>query len=91
MRSLTDEDRDAIIANVYAGRKIEAIKVYRQATGQGLKESKDFIEAIELRLREESPERFQAPAPAGCGPGVVAVILLTALLAGIAGLALLLG
>jgi hypothetical protein len=91
VRQLTDQDRDAIIANLYAGQKIAAIKVYRQATGQGLKESKDFIESIESRLREESPERFQTAAPAGCGPGVIAIILLTALLAGIAGLVLLLG
>jgi hypothetical protein len=90
VRNLTDQDRDAIIAHIFAGRKIAAIKVHREATGEGLAESKRFIEALEARLREESPEGFAAAAPAGCGPGVVAVILLTAILAGAAGLALLL-
>jgi ribosomal protein L7/L12 len=32
------------------GRKIEAIKIYRDATGEGLKESKDAVEAIERTL-----------------------------------------
>jgi hypothetical protein len=85
---LTDQDRDAITASLYAGRKIEAIKRYRQVTGKGLKESKDFIEALEARLREQSPEPFQGPS--GCGAGVVLIIMLSALLAGSAGLILLL-
>jgi hypothetical protein len=89
VRELTDDVRDAIMAHVFAGRKIDAIKVHRQATGQGLVESKRFIEALEARLREESPGRFEATVPAGCGAGVIAVMLLTAILAGVAGLALL--
>jgi ribosomal protein L7/L12 len=32
---------------VRAGKKIEAIKLYRELTGEGLKESKDAIEALE--------------------------------------------
>jgi hypothetical protein len=30
-----------------AGRKIEAIKLYREATGVGLKEAKDYVEEVE--------------------------------------------
>jgi hypothetical protein len=90
LRDLTDQDRDAIIGHLYAGRKIAAIKAHRLATGQGLKESKDFIEALEARLREDAPEKFEAASPAGCGPGVVAVVLLTAILAAVSGLVLLL-
>jgi hypothetical protein len=41
-------------------------------------------------LREESPDRFKYAANAGRGAGVIVIILLTAILAGIAGLALLL-
>jgi ribosomal protein L7/L12 len=33
------------------GNKIEAIKVYREATGCGLKEAKDAVEAIEYMLK----------------------------------------
>jgi Ribosomal protein L7/L12 C-terminal domain len=86
---LTDQHRDAIIASLYAGQKIQAIKQYRLATGQGLKESKDFIEALEARLREETPDRFQSGPPAGCGAGVLVIVMLSAILAGAAGFVLL--
>ncbi|HEY7349566.1 MAG TPA: ribosomal protein L7/L12 [Ktedonobacterales bacterium] len=33
------------------GKKIEAIKVYREQTGLGLKEAKDTIDAIERQMR----------------------------------------
>jgi hypothetical protein len=89
LADLTDDQRDAIIASLYAGRRIDAIKQYRVATGHGLKEAKDFIDALEVRLREESPELFQTAAPAGCSGGVVVVILLSAILAALVGLALL--
>ena len=32
------------------GNKLEAIKVYQQMTGSGLKESKDAVEALEQKL-----------------------------------------
>jgi len=40
-----------VLQQVRAGRKIEAIKLYRQATGLGLKEAKDAVEAIERAAR----------------------------------------
>jgi hypothetical protein len=55
------EIRDAI----FAGRKIEAIKLYRQYTRQGLKEAKDAVEDLEKKLRSESPERFLVDEPEG--------------------------
>jgi ribosomal protein L7/L12/DNA-binding beta-propeller fold protein YncE len=39
-----------------AGKKIEAIKVYREAAGAGLKESKDVVEAFEAGRPLEFPE-----------------------------------
>lgn len=36
---------------IRAGRKIEAIKRWRESTGQGLLEAKQAIEALERRLR----------------------------------------
>ncbi|HEU5368473.1 MAG TPA: ribosomal protein L7/L12 [Ktedonobacterales bacterium] len=33
------------------GKKIEAIKVYREQTGTGLKEAKDYIDALERQMR----------------------------------------
>jgi|SRR5215468_6678491 len=53
--------RDAI----FAGRTIEAIKLYRQFTGSGLKEAKDAVEEIEKKLRSESPEKFLVDEPEG--------------------------
>ena len=35
---------------IKAGRKIEAIKAYRRATGAGLVEAKDHVERIEARV-----------------------------------------
>ena len=35
---------------VRAGRKIEAIKAYRESTGVGLREAKEAVEALERRL-----------------------------------------
>ena len=40
---------DAVVNALQGGRKIEAIKRYREATGIGLKEAKDFIEDVQRR------------------------------------------
>lgn len=41
------DQRQAIAAALTSGNKIQAIKLLREATGLGLRESKDTIEAIE--------------------------------------------
>jgi ribosomal protein L7/L12 len=65
--SLSDEDVQQIMDAVFAGRKILAIKFYRQATKSSLLDAKNFIEALQVRLWQESPERFSAPPDkAGC-------------------------
>jgi hypothetical protein len=38
-----------IVQALREGRKIEAIKLYRQSSGVGLKEAKDFVEEVERR------------------------------------------
>jgi hypothetical protein len=38
-----------IVEALRGNRKIEAIKLYRQATGVGLKEAKEFIEEVQRR------------------------------------------
>jgi len=38
-----------IVEALRANQKIEAIKLYRQATGVGLKEAKEFIEEVQRR------------------------------------------
>lgn len=48
---LTASDRDEIHQLLEHGNKIEAIKIYREKTGLGLKESKDVIDGMERELR----------------------------------------
>ena len=40
-----------VLAQVRAGNKVAAIKLYRDLTGKGLKESHDLIEEIDKRIR----------------------------------------
>ena len=52
---------------ILAGRKIEAIKLYRQMTMTGLADAKSAVDEMEARLRLESPERFAKGAGrSGC-------------------------
>ena len=75
MSEMNDSQRQAIIEAIEAGRKIEAIKLYREATGLGLKESKEFIDQLTVQLIDEDPERFErAKQNSGC-----AAIILIAL------------
>ena len=55
---LTEEHIAEISDALAGGRKIEAIKIYREATEEGLKEAKDFIEALTPKLKEQDPEKY---------------------------------
>jgi ribosomal protein L7/L12 len=48
------------------GDKIQAILLYREATGLGLAEAKQAVERLELQWRRETPA---SPAPATSAPG----------------------
>jgi hypothetical protein len=74
---LTDAQLNAISDALRAGNKIQAIKLHRKATGLGLKESKDEVEAIEAGLREKFPDQFPAKAQGKGCLGVVAALLAT--------------
>lgn len=63
---IPDETITALRSLLFSGRKIEAIKLYREVTGIGLKEAKDAVEELEAFLRKDAPEKFAAP-PAGKG------------------------
>ena len=76
MNQLTEQQRQAINADIFGGRKIEAIKLYREATGVGLKEAKDAVDGMEKDLRQREPNKFAKPAgKSGC-ISVVAVVAL---------------
>ncbi len=53
---------------LFAGRKIDAIKLYREQVkpGSGLKEAKEAVEQLEAGLRAKHPEKFTAQAKSGC-------------------------
>lgn len=60
---------------MFAGNKIQAIKLYREQTGVGLKEAKDAVEKLEAELRASSPELFaKPPASGGCGLTVLCAL-----------------
>jgi ribosomal protein L7/L12 len=52
---------DQVNEALFRGRLIDAIRLYRQSTGSGLKEAKDFVQVLEARLRAQMPERFAGP------------------------------
>lgn len=45
-----DDWRQKIVEMLERGQKIEAIKIYREATGIGLAEAKSFVEGLERSL-----------------------------------------
>lgn len=59
---ISPEDLRDIQESIFAGRKIEAIKLYREYSGLGLKDAKDAVEELERKLRAESPGRFRTDA-----------------------------
>jgi hypothetical protein len=68
---ISDADLERIRAAIFAGQKIEAIKIYRESTGSGLSEAKEFVEALEAAMRQTDPEKFTAPPARGCFGAIV--------------------
>ncbi|RPI24346.1 MAG: hypothetical protein EHM70_21405, partial [Chloroflexota bacterium] len=58
---LREDWRPEVESLLRQGKKIDAIRVFRMATGAGLKEAKDVVDALEAGLPYSAP---QAPAPA---------------------------
>ena len=70
-----DEIADDIKEALYEGRKIEAIKIYRDQTGAGLADAKQFIEDLADELYAGEPEKFKsAPKTGGCTPVLCLVV-----------------
>lgn len=63
------------------GQKIEAIKLYREATGKDLLSAKEFIETLGAKLYEEDPETYEALAASGKGCPLTAIVFVIAILA----------
>ncbi len=74
---LSDDQIQQVQAEIFAGRKISAIKLCREFTGQGLKETKDFVEALETELRRTTPNSFTAPPGGqGCVGAAAAIVII---------------
>jgi ribosomal protein L7/L12 len=59
----TDSLTEAVQAQLAAGKTIDAIKTYREATGVGLKEAKDAVDSLAAGSPLTVPEAVLAPAP----------------------------
>ncbi len=79
MSELSEEQRQEILTSIKSGQKIQAIKLYREQTGQGLKEAKEFIEELTKQLLEQNPDAIQS-SKAGCGTMMIAFSILLVVL-----------
>jgi len=75
---LSPETVEQVRQAIFAGQKIQAIKIYREATGHQLVDAKKFIDALTVRLREEEPESFTSSSSSGCST-VVCVLVFAAI------------
>jgi len=77
---LPEDKRRIILEAIYDGRKIEAIKLVREAAGYGLKEAKEFVEKLAAELYAKEPQKFAAApsAKSGCVGLVLAVAVVFA-------------
>jgi ribosomal protein L7/L12 len=77
---LDDEQIQQVADALASGRKIPAIKLYREFTGKGLSEAKKFIDELIPKLKEQDPERFASlgEKSAGCASVVLAGLGLAA-------------
>lgn len=71
------DDNDTVLAQqigemLAKGQKIAAIKLYREATGTGLKEAKDAIDALAAK--------HNIPSAGGCAGTILCAVGLAALL-----------
>ncbi len=55
---LTPEQLTTVSRAIYSSNKIEAIKLYRAATGKDLKDSKDAVEKLAAELEAGNPAMF---------------------------------
>jgi len=77
---ISDQMLAQINEELCQGRKIMAIKLYREATGFGLAKAKTDVERMEAQLRTASPEKFAAIAT---GKGCFAVVAVVCLALGL--------
>ncbi len=70
---ITDQQWEEIESHLFQGRKIEAIKVFREHTGADLTTAKGIIDEHQEKLRTDFPEKF-SKAKVGCAGMLLALI-----------------
>lgn len=55
---MSDEQNAEIMQALESGQKIQAIKIYREANGVGLKEAKEAVDAMAKDLIQKDPEKY---------------------------------
>jgi hypothetical protein len=75
---IPEEKLAALRELICGGRKIEAIKLYREISGLGLKEA---VEELEASLRKEYPEKFSSIQQGKGCLGASAVLCLCSIVA----------
>jgi hypothetical protein len=81
MKDLSNDDRRRIGDALTSGSRIAAINLYREASGKGLRESKEFVHALADELREAQPEKYAKLYPVGSRGCTAALILMLGALA----------
>ncbi|OYP30430.1 hypothetical protein [Rhodopirellula sp. MGV] len=56
VNTLDDDEMDRVLDAIEQGRTLAAIKLYREATGRDLRESKEFVENLIRRMGSGSPK-----------------------------------
>jgi len=78
---IPDKIKNEITEVIFSGRKIQAIKLYQNATGANLAEAKSFIELLTKELHEKAPEKFTASQGSGCASKVLLFLTITGIIA----------
>ena len=69
---IPENKRRELLELIGQGRKIDAVKVYREVTGLGLKEAKDAVEAMGFAPQDPlSGGLRNPPPPAGASPSTL--------------------
>ena len=71
MQEIDAATKRAIVSELQSGHKLEAIKLYRQATGSDLRTAKNFIEKLQSALEGQDVEALAADNPSPRSPDQV--------------------
>ena len=76
IREVDSEVVESVVESLARGQKIQAVRIYMDATGKSLIESRQFIEELIPGLVEKDPERFSGLAKSGAGCGAATGVFL---------------